>query len=780
MIRSILPLVLLMALAAFSQTDTTATAVAAAPETAPALSVASVTGTLEIKAGGTEIFVPAEAGTVLKPGDTVMVKGAGSSAQLIFSDGSTLDLAENAGVGVIATDNERALFQNNGGIFYKIIPGQGPFRVATASAAAAIHGTDFAVRIKADGAASFAVVKGKIGVKGAQGEEVFVKAGELCRAAADAAASAAEPIPADILKKLEEWGQTSFEPYVEPAPAAAATPESSPAATEAAPSGEAAVSPAAAGPAAPETAAEEKKEEEAPEGKKEGIQWSLGMGSATVDGKNWSRLSLRPDIPLGPFGICLDLEIFIDDQGDISDKGWRFKNATQTFESLQRKIYYIRYGRPGDKIYARLGALDNVTLGYGLIMYGYSNALQYPDVRKMGLQMELNELPFLGFGVQGMVNNFQDFQKGGALVGVRPFFKPLSPLGLPLLGNLVVGATLVKDYNQRAGLSDRDGDKVPDLLDKAPDDKDWAIDKPDFSALNSDTNANLPGAIDTVTAAFKRVNGKQVDKYRQYVEGKDPFAIGGVDVGLPIISTKALSLIVYAQVAAVLDDGADDIDPEKTSGWGLAAPGVGVGVGPLKVNVEYRHFKDQFQGEYFDQSYELDRMKQIDDSTLVAKEAFLADDLTMDGVFGRATLNLINLVELGANYQWMTISYDDRESGEGRPSKDQSFGARAGVGETIRNVLRKAKVDDVMAYYQKKYIGSWPVDVDDDGEIVYDRFLQKTPFVLMGYKVGFRIAASLVLYWDTQYTYVLNEETGSDPLDLKIEKRRNVEAVIRF
>jgi len=758
------------------------------------LTLTGTNGTVEVKKNGTDTFLIAETGSELGSGDIIRTAMGGANAEVTFEDNTQIRLAEGSSAEITLTPENRSVTQKSGGIFCNVVPGGTPFIVHTPNATATIVGTDFAVRIKPDGAASFAVVKGKISIKGASGEEVAVKAGELCRAAVNAPLSAPEAIAPEILKKLEEWGGATYEPYTETAANDQAETSQGTVTASSATAVDEGDKATATGNAAPEATApqtdatqsnadktaDEKKAEKGEEGgKKEGIQWSLGMGSTTVDGKQWSRLSLRPDIPLGPFGICLDLEIFIDDQGNISDKGWRFDDAKSAFESMQRKIYYIRYNHPGDPVYAKLGSLDNVTLGYGLIMYGYSNTLQYPDIRKMGLQFELNNISSLGFGVQAMVNNFQDFQKGGALVGTRLSVKPIAGLGLPILSNLIVGASYVRDMNQRAALSDRDGDKVPDALDKEPDDKEWAIVKPDFSALDTAGDPNLVNGIDTVTNRFQKLNEEQVNRYRAYTEGKDPFAMGGVDIGLPIISTKALSLIVYAQYAMTMDNAKTDIDPTKQKGWGLAAPGVGIGVGPLKVNVEYRHFKDQFQGEYFDQSYELDRMVRIDETTLASKENFLQDSVTLDGVFGRATLNIINLLEVGAKYQWMTIKDNHANTGNG-PNADQTFGAHTAIGETIKNILRKAKIEDVMAYYEKKMIGTWQVNVKDDGvSPVYDKFFEKTPFVLMGYKVGFQIAASMILYWDTQYSYVL-DETTPDKWDLKTEKRRNVEAVIKF
>ena len=61
---------------------------------------------------------------------------------------------------------------------------------------------------------------------------------------------------------------------------------------------------------------------------KVGPQYSASMGSVTVEDKQLFRLSLRPDIPIGKWGIAFDIELFIHDGGDFSDKGWAFGSTS--------------------------------------------------------------------------------------------------------------------------------------------------------------------------------------------------------------------------------------------------------------------------------------------------------------------------------------------------------------------------------------------------------------------------------------------------------------------
>ena len=149
--------------------------------------------------------------------------------------------------------------------------------------------------------------------------------------------------------------------------------------------------------------------------------YSLSMGSVTVDQEQLYRLSLRPDFPMGRLGIGLDLELFVERNGDLGPRGWEAGSSTQTFDSILRKIYYLRYGRPNDAVYVKIGALDNVTLGYGLIMDSYRNTLHYPGIKKTGLQFRIANLVGTNIGLEGAINNLQDFQEGGALIGLRAF-----------------------------------------------------------------------------------------------------------------------------------------------------------------------------------------------------------------------------------------------------------------------------------------------------------------------------------------------------------------------
>jgi len=158
------------------------------------------------------------------------------------------------------------------------------------------------------------------------------------------------------------------------------------------------------------------------------------VGAVTIDGKIYNQIALRPVIPIGKFGIALDVVLYMDEAGNIRKDDWDFSSPEAGFNTVIDKIYYIRYGFPGDALYGRVGALDNVTLGYGILMSGYANSMEYPQEKKVGLDMRIKRKRF---AIQAMTN---DFAEAAGLVGVRTAV-PLR-LGFPL------GISMVVDRNQ--------------------------------------------------------------------------------------------------------------------------------------------------------------------------------------------------------------------------------------------------------------------------------------------------------------------------------------------
>ncbi|HCR19519.1 MAG TPA: hypothetical protein DIU35_18735 [Candidatus Latescibacteria bacterium] len=173
------------------------------------------------------------------------------------------------------------------------------------------------------------------------------------------------------------------------------------------------------------------------------------LGTVTVDGSQWQRLDLRPKFGGGGLEAVLDLELFLDDEGRFRNLGWDFSTRRKGLESVLRKIHYVRYGEPNDpkrRIYLRIGSLESVTLGQGMIMRRYRNTMDSPALKKTGLDFELRELGYGRLSIRGVINNFLDLDSGGPVVGGRVTFRPGS--------GMEIGVTAVVDTDQLSGLPD--------------------------------------------------------------------------------------------------------------------------------------------------------------------------------------------------------------------------------------------------------------------------------------------------------------------------------------
>ena len=516
--------------------------------------------------------------------------------------------------------------------------------------------------------------------------------------------------------------------------------------------------------------------------------YSASLGSVTLQDQQLYRLSFRPDVPLGKWGVALDIELFIDNEGGFSDRGWEFDTSTSAINTVFRKIYYVRYGKPRDDIFFKVGALDDVTLGYGLIMDGYRNTLEYPGIKNTGLQFELKRLGGMEFGLQGVVNNFQDFQEGGGLIGLRASVRPA--------GRLEFGVSYVVDIDQYGGLRDSDDDGFPDAVDAFPsndaraldNDLDGVADEDDGDDDNDgridiDEDSGLPQEARDDLAALNAKYGDEVFPVDPEVSRKNPFnkdrvdgdsfAMLGFDAAYPLIEQKHLNLRLYGQVAVILDDDdeltAAEADAQgvtqgnrKAEGFGIAAPGLWLQAGPFDGRIEFRRFQDDFDSGYFDNLYDLDRARlDVASGRVTPKDARLVRDESQSGVYGHIGAHLGTFVYAGADYQYLTGGDDP---------KQQLLASARLSDKFLENIPRLTRAQ---AYYQKNNIGA---RLNEDGDLgSEDGFFEPTEDMFFGYAVGLEVNDGVSLLWDTRYFYQRGADGGLDR-----EKVMFIETVFNF
>jgi hypothetical protein len=289
--------------------------------------------------------------------------------------------------------------------------------------------------------------------------------------------------------------------------------------------------------------------------------FDLGIGVQTFDengqSETYQQLSLRPDVAFGKFGIGLNIQMhyrFVpDEDGDgtrleIREEDWVPADSERDFRGVVAlylpKISYLRWAQKGDPLYAKFGSIDNSTLGNGFIMGNYSNMQFLPDRRILGLNLDVDgrlfNFPFVG--IESAVGNLAVWD----VFGARLFGRPILFLDVPIVKNLEVGTTFVRDGNPYYHAELR-----------AAQDPDYDVTAPPDASVG----------------------------------------VWGVDYQLPIISSQIFSLAQYGDY--VLQNG--------HSGGMLGIGGSAFGFLPYQAQL--RFLGENFIPVYFDSTYDLYRVQ---------------------------------------------------------------------------------------------------------------------------------------------------------------------------
>ena len=149
------------------------------------------------------------------------------------------------------------------------------------------------------------------------------------------------------------------------------------------------------------------------------------IGLISIDGKNFIKAGLSPDLKLGPIDLGIDANIYLP------------QNNTGPYPSelsflTLRYVGYNHKNRHGFKY----GRLNNVTLGYGLLMDGYDTGYGGSS------EFTNNKAGFYGYAT---ISNFKSYAlwtasnvKGGRLTYTLPAF-PIKQLPI------IFGATYLTD-----------------------------------------------------------------------------------------------------------------------------------------------------------------------------------------------------------------------------------------------------------------------------------------------------------------------------------------------
>mgnify|MGYP003722566643 CR=1 FL=1 len=715
-------------------------------------------GDVMLKALGKTTF-----STVVKPGlginngDAIRIGETGFAVIIYIDDRSVVKIRENTEFEFIDSPSTRTIEIKQGTIFNNVSPQHDKtFIVATPVSVASVKGTEFAVVSDPAGIDQFFCQEGTFDVYNTVSEQTInVQSGQQAISSAlgtltqqpfnpDDYPEEPDADIEDIEEEVEEEEPEETEPEGE---------EEEPEPEETEPEGE------EEEPEPEETEPEEQPEsiEEAPESTPEAekpFNMGLGVGSVTIDGMLYNQLALRPEFNIGKLGIGLDLVVYIDNEGNVRPNEWDMKNDPSV---IMDKILYLRWGQKEDPFWIKLGSLDNVTLGYGGLLMGYSNMMEFPTVRQMGINTGMQ---FGNFGTELFMSNIKDFSRGGTLLGLRGSYKVSKTFPL------TIGANFVMDINQFSGLKDKDEDSYPDIFDDFPDDK----------TLWNDTDGDgIPdphAGVDSTTWDID-ANGNNIydaDETDLGLKGS-PFSIENntasvmgysFDIGYPVFSNKMVSLDVYAEFnflnfpKAVSQDSTSNFYRPARTGSGFSVPGVRMSLFKfLNVSFEYRIKSGYYVPQFFDQSYDITRVTPIyiDDQTdILTKDMMLFANSTMNedlnGYFGSISADLFGFASISGSYANMTSDSNEVKS----------FVAALNL-----NPEKIPKLSVATAYYQRNN-DSDPFDFDNP-----------SLNTVLGYRLGYEVSKGVSVIWDYRQFY-RDDGTG----ELEPIKQTTIETAFDF
>jgi hypothetical protein len=462
------------------------------------------------------------------------------------------------------------------------------------------------------------------------------------------------------------------------------------------------------------------------------------IGSVTIDGQIYNQFALRPELSFGKVGVGLDIYLYINEDGGLYEGNWDFSDATSAYQTIIDKIYYIRWGQPQDPFYFRTGALPSATLGHGILVNRYSNVMEYPQVRRVGLDLKAE---FSGFKLEYIQS---DFKRIPGVMGIRgsvEYFPKTS-----------IGISYVRDVNQMAGLVDSDDDGSPDYFDETDYDDTSIIDENNYYS--------------TYLEIYTEVNGDTVgflQSFSDYIDSKE------VDLknGLSSDDVSAISfdityklndrISLYSQFAKLIGEtrSIDLNDFDTSLGYGLVPLGLSAKLGRIQFNAEYRQSSRNFVFNYWDQAYDLERVIIDTNNTVQTKESQLYKYGAMKGFYAQFTADIYNVIDIGIGYQDMTgkkmkkfcseegdifeenclVVDEDDVFYAFIDDDNKSFIATANLNTSIIPKLRKAE-----AFYQQSNVEN-PFD------------FEKTPSTIHGYDIGFEISSGVLFVYKGRTSY---------------------------
>lgn len=382
------------------------------------------------------------------------------------------------------------------------------------------------------------------------------------------------------------------------------------------------------------------------------IKELLGMeiGSIVIGEDTWSKIVVQPKFKIGKMKVGLYLPLIYN--GNMFDPDdWYHPNGNDEWSfgfdqagvvvdivkdvvsDTFLKIRYFEWSDQRNPPFLKVGNLNDITVGHGLIMRDFANDADFPAIRRVGLNLGFD---FGKLGFEYMVNDAGNLLTlplvisdptfvPDVLTGGRIYFQPLDDgekRDVKSIKDLAFGVSLLADIGASSGFADPVEWGAPIFLNTGID-----IDMPIFESKPFSIVAFADAAL-------------MVPYFR--------YAVDPADVGLSgdIVPAGLAWRAVYNRDA---DIGAGEV-PFKNYG---AAAGLLGNIWFVDWRLEYRYYTGVFKPSFYNSGYERSRSQYVTEVVQYLADMDNPDynALTM-GVYGEGGFNWDKVCSLNIGYFW--------------------------------------------------------------------------------------------------------------------------------
>jgi len=175
------------------------------------------------------------------------------------------------------------------------------------------------------------------------------------------------------------------------------------------------------------------------------------FGYTNIAGQDYIGLRVQPELNIGKFGVGLDIPVLFN-MATGAFKADEYKDGV----AWLRLIRFLSWGvKKRDDLYIKVGDISGAYLGYGMLINNYSNSISY-EKRKIGAEVDYCWNDFVGIEVI-----YSDFDVSSFnMLGIRPYVRPLSFTGIPVLKTWDVGISMVTDRDNTGPMVATDPNSV--------------------------------------------------------------------------------------------------------------------------------------------------------------------------------------------------------------------------------------------------------------------------------------------------------------------------------